>query len=287
MLTFIRLNYSNAYGLQADTNMKGDNYSWVASGQYFGTILGAYPANWALQRFPVGKLLGYMCFTWGIVCMLQAAVFNFGGFMAIRIVMGFVEACVAPACVLLTMSMWTRDEQPWRCNFWIGTNGVASMIGALLAFGLGHANGLAVPNWKLIYLVVGAMTIAWAVVISLYLPDGPHNAKMLTEYERIVAVWRISKNKTGIKHTKLLPYQMKEAVTDLKTWLVLLSGAALGILNGSVTTFMSTLIKGFGFDSLKTSLMQMPGGAFEVVWCFAFGYIGTFKNCMGASLLCE
>lgn len=267
--------------------MTGDDYSWVASAQYFGTMFGAYPANMALQRFPVGKLLGWMCFVWGIVCMLQAAVFNFPGFFALRFVMGFVEACVSPASVLLTMSMWTREEQPWRSNFWIGTNGVASIIGALLSWGLGHATGVAIPNWKLIYLVVGGLTIVWAVVITLYLPDGPHNAKMLSEYERIVAVWRISKNKTGIKHSKMLPYQMKEALIDPKTHLVLGVAAALGILNGSVTTFMSALIKGFGFDPLMTSLLQMPGGAFQVLWCFVFGYVGTLNNMMGVCLLCK
>jgi hypothetical protein len=129
------------------------------------------------------------------------------------------------------------------------------------------------------------MNICWSIVIIVYLPDGPHNAKMLTEYERIVAVWRISKNKTGIKHAKLLPYQMKEALFDPKTHLVLGVAAALGILNGSVTTFMSALIKGFGFDPLMTSLLQMPGGAFQVVWCFTFGYVGTQKNLMGFSLI--
>lgn len=172
-----------------------------------------------------------------------------------------------------------------RSNFWIGTNGVASIIGALLSWGLGHASGVAIPNWKLIYLAVGSINICWAIVITTYLPDGPHNAKMLTEYERIVAVWRISKNKTGIKHTKMLPYQMKEALFDPKTHLVLGVAAALGILNGSVTTFMSALIKGFGFTPLMTSLLQMPGGAFQVVWCFTFGYVGTQKNLMGFSLI--
>lgn len=152
-LTLGRLNYSNAYGLQADTHMKGDDYSWVASALYFGWLLAAYPWNIALQRFPIGRLIGYMLFVWGVICMLQAAVFNFGGFVAIRFVLGMVEACISPAFVLLTSMLWTREEQALRTSFWLSTNGVSSILGALLAYGSGHAENLAVSNWKLIYLV--------------------------------------------------------------------------------------------------------------------------------------
>lgn len=61
-----------------------------------------------------------------------------------------------------------------RSNFRIGTNDVAGVIGALLSWGLGYANGGVIPNWNLIYLVVGSINICWAIVIIVYLPDGPH-----------------------------------------------------------------------------------------------------------------
>jgi hypothetical protein len=32
------LNYSNAYGLQEDTHMTGDDYTWVATALYFGWL---------------------------------------------------------------------------------------------------------------------------------------------------------------------------------------------------------------------------------------------------------
>lgn len=133
--------------------MTGDDYSWVASALYIGWLVGAWPSNLALQRFPIGRMVGYMLFVWGAICMLQAAVFNFSGFFAIRFVLGAVEACVSPAWMLLTSMLWTREEQPLRTSFWISMNGVSSIIGALLAYGLGHVDNVAVQNWKLIYLV--------------------------------------------------------------------------------------------------------------------------------------
>jgi hypothetical protein len=110
---------------------------------------------------------------------------------------------------------------------------------------------------------------------------------MLTPYERVVAVWRISKNQTGVKHPKILPHQIKEALWDAKTYLLLLQAACLGILNGGVANFASALIKGFGFDALKTSLLQTPGGAFELIFVILFGYLAMNKNMLGATIICE
>ena len=48
MISFLdkqTLNYSNAYGLQEDTNMSGSQYSWVASALNIGWLLAAYPWN--------------------------------------------------------------------------------------------------------------------------------------------------------------------------------------------------------------------------------------------------
>ncbi len=121
----------------------------------------------------------------------------------------------------------------------------------------------------------------------LYLPYGPHNAKMLNEYERMVAVRRVSKNQMGIKHRKVLPAQVKEALFDVRTYLIFLMGVCTGILNGGVANFASALIKGFGFDALRTSVLQTPGGAFEVIGCMGFGWVATKKNMLGITILRE
>lgn len=49
--------------------------------------------------------------------------------------------------------LWTREEQSLRSSYWLSVNGVSSIVGALLAYGAGHAENLAIPQWKLIYLV--------------------------------------------------------------------------------------------------------------------------------------
>ncbi|CAI7598921.1 unnamed protein product [Penicillium glandicola] len=288
MLSFLdkqTLNYSNAYGLQEDTHMVGNDYSWVSSALYIGWLVGAYPWQILLQRYPVGRLIGVMLFVWGTICLLQAAVFNFAGFFAIRFFLGLLEAVVSPAFIILTSMLWTREEQSLRSSYWLSVNGISAIVGALLAYGAGNATGLAVPEWKLIYLIVGSMTIAWGFVIYLYLPDGPHNAKMLTEYERVVAVWRISRNQTGLKEPKIVPAQIREALVDPRQWLLYLMAICYGILNGGVANFLAAIIKGFGYSALRTSMLQTPVGALELVMVIAFGYLSKVRNMLGATIV--
>jgi hypothetical protein len=66
---------------------------------------GAWPWNLLLQRVPIAKLIGGMLFVWGAVCMLQAAVFNFSGFFAVRFFLGMLEGCISPAWVVSTTSI--------------------------------------------------------------------------------------------------------------------------------------------------------------------------------------
>ena len=191
MISFLdkqTLNYSNAYGLQEDTNMTGSDYSWVASALNIGWLLAAYPWNLALQRYPIGRLIGCMLFVWGSVCMLQAAVFNFGGFFTVRFFLGGLEACISPAFILLTAMFWKKEEQSMRSSFWLACNGFSSIIGALLAYGSGNVTGLIIPNWKLIYLIVGCLTIAWGCVVRAKMSFAVWSTDYLTDCD-LLARW--------------------------------------------------------------------------------------------------
>lgn len=121
--------------------------------------------------------------------------------------------------------------------------------------------------------------------IIYFLPDGPHNAKQLDHYEKVVAVWRVSANRIGLKNHEFKWYQVREALLDPKVWLVWLMGAAVGILNGGVVNFTSALIKGFGFSGLRASLMQTPGGAFEIVGCILFGFLSRIDGWLCPSII--
>jgi MFS family permease len=147
------LNYANAYGLQTDLNMAGRDYSWVASVTNIGYMVGAYPSNLALQKLPIGRFVACMLISWGILLISTVGAKNFSGLMALRFLLGALEACIGPAWMLITSMFWTTDEQPLRMCLWLGSNGIAQMLGAGISWGLGNVSNPVLEPWQLIFLV--------------------------------------------------------------------------------------------------------------------------------------
>lgn len=74
-------------------------------------------------------------------------------------------------------------------------------------------------------------------------------------------------------------YQLKETLLDPKTYLFFLLGCVCNIPNGGISNFGTLIIKGFGFSTLVTTLMQIPYGciiALSILICiFANDYTAT------------
>lgn len=79
------------------------------------------------------------------------------------------------------------------------------------------------PRWKLIFYILGALTIIWGAILWFFLQDGPSNAKFLKEHEKWAAVKRVAANGTGIKTTKFNKKQGFAALKDPKAWLLTLA----------------------------------------------------------------
>jgi MFS family permease len=86
--------YANVMGLQADLGMHGNDFSWLATAFFIAYALAEIPQGALLQRFPVSKVLGANVFCWGIILCCSSAVQNFSGMLALRILLGLMEAVI-------------------------------------------------------------------------------------------------------------------------------------------------------------------------------------------------
>ncbi|KAJ3943295.1 uncharacterized protein N0V96_006215 [Colletotrichum fioriniae] len=84
-------------------------------------------------------------------------------------------------------------------------------------------------------------------------------ARFLSEADRIKAIERVAENLTGIKSDMFKWYQCVETLTDIKAWLLFGIQISAQIANGGVHGFGSIVIKGMGFSTLNTLLVQMLG----------------------------
>ncbi|KAL4895070.1 major facilitator superfamily domain-containing protein [Aspergillus ambiguus] len=255
------LSYAAIFGINEDLGLSGDQYSWLSSIFYFGFLVWALPTNFLMQRFPVGKYLGVNIFLWGFFLMLQAAAKNFVQLAVLRVISGAAEACSDPSFMLITSMWYTRRQQPIRIGLWYTANGLGIALGGLLGYAIGQIKG-ALASWKYEFLIIGALCAAWGIVIAIFLPDSPVTARSLSQREKRLAVERLRDNQTGVENKTLKLAQVWEAFLDWKVWVFLLLGLSGNIPNGGISNFGTLIIKGFGFSTLVTTLMQIPYGAF-------------------------
>lgn len=156
---------------------------------------------------------------WGIALTCHAAGHNFAGLAAARFFLGVFEACIQPVTMVMFSIWYTRMEQPLRLGIWIGCAGLGYVVAGITSFGIGHIHG-DLSSWRYTFLIWGCITIAWGVVVLLFLPDSPATAKFLSEDEKIGVIERVKANGTGLEGKTFKMSQMWETLTDTKTWLL-------------------------------------------------------------------
>ncbi|KAL7805437.1 major facilitator superfamily domain-containing protein [Trichoderma aethiopicum] len=251
--------------------------SWATSLFYFGMLGGLYPMTFALQRFDIGRILGAVVVLWATICMLTAAVTSWQGLYVQRFFLGFVESIIPTGFMCIVSSYYTQSEQSLRQSWWFSSTGLFTIVGGALNYGFAQISGGGLKRWQYIYLLAGSLTFLFGL-FCFAIPNSPVSAWFLTKEERFAAVERLRHGQTGVRCTKLKASQLKEAVTDIKVWLIFLMMASAYTVNGAVSGFGPLIVSTFGWDSLHSILFQFPLGGLCFVVILATGYVGSKVN---------
>lgn len=171
--------------------------------------------------------------------------------------------------MLITSMYYTREEQPSRISFWYAFNGLGVAGGGMLGFAIGHIKG-ALASWRYEFLIVGALSASWAILMFFFLPNSPATFLGFTHEEKLMIIGRMRRNQTGIENRQIKWDQVKETALDYKTWMYFLLGFICNIPNGGISNFSTLVIKGLVHgNTLYTSLLGIPQGVLVVIWIAA------------------
>lgn len=268
------LGLTKIVGYQADGKPITDNqkYSNASMIFYIGYLVGTYPMMYLSQHYPTSKVLSGAVCLWGGVLMTTAGCSTYAGIMLNRFFLGFLESTVAPAFTVFVTFWWTREEQALRTSLWYCCVGMATMLSPLINYGLGQIHS-SLLRWKPMFLILGAVTMVWSVVLFFTVPDSPLTTKRLTESERKIVVRRLERNQAGTISRKFNKDQFIEAFRDYKlyscTFLILLTG----VPSGALGTFGTVVINGFGFNHFDSLALTCPIGAITAISILLVGYI--------------
>ncbi len=127
-----------------------------------------------------------------------------------------------------------------RMCLWFLGNAIAGLTSGLIAYGIGKIDS-PIESWKLLFIILGAITSAYGILLVFVLPDSPSRAWFLNTEEKRIAIHRTLENKTGVMDEGKFRFdQMWEALRDPQAWLLVCYSLSQNIPNGGFSS-VSTL----------------------------------------------
>ncbi|CDH58469.1 mfs transporter [Lichtheimia corymbifera JMRC:FSU:9682] len=233
--------------LEKDLNLQGDDFYNALSIFYVGYVLFQIPANIALKLQ-------------GISSSSIAATFNFSGLLAARFFLGCWEAGVAPSIPLLLSFWYQRNEMAGRISIFFGSSTLAGAFGGIFAWVIiGHMDGIqGLASWRWLFLVEGLPTVVLGILCLMFLPNYPATANTrwwLTPEEKELAIRRVPVASDDASFSRK---QFVAVFKDYQNAFYTLIYISVLVSISSYSTFLPTIIRDMGVQSLQAQLLTIP-----------------------------
>ncbi|KAI9892306.1 MAG: hypothetical protein M1814_001505 [Vezdaea aestivalis] len=268
----VLINYAAVMGLNKDLKLTGNNFSNAASAFFIAFLIAEIPNSYIIQKFHPGRWLGANVILWGIATACTAATKNYQSLLAARIFLGIFEASIAPCLMIISSNWYTKREAAPRFSFWYCGLGLGQILGGVISYGFQKVKSLDIAGWRIMFIVIGLVTVVIGVWTLLALPDAPMNAGFLTEAEKIAVIRHVSVNQTGIKNTNFKISHVVEILLDPQIWLLFFITTLIAVSSGVVTTYSATLIRNFGYTPPVSALLNMPSGIVSIFFTLLVGF---------------
>ncbi|KAJ5041159.1 uncharacterized protein L3040_005710 [Drepanopeziza brunnea f. sp. 'multigermtubi'] len=261
-------------GIITDLNLSDVEFQTTVSILFVGYLLMQVPSNLFLNK--IGKPAIYLpvCMViWGIISTATAACQSYGGLVACRFMLGFVEAAYFPGCLYYLSCWYTRKELGFRTAIFYSGALISGAFSGLIAAGVRYnMDGLhGLRAWRWLFIIEGAATIGIAIAAFFVLPNFPRTTSWLTAEERALAIWRleedIGEDDWLDSEHQSFTVGLKLAFSDVKTYVLMF--LLFGIVAaGTVTNFFPTVVKTLGQNDVNTLLLTAPPYVLAVITTF-------------------
>ena len=233
-------------GMESDLALSAAQFGFASGVFFIGYILLEVPSNLALHKFGARKWLARIMVTWGIVALLFTWVQNFEQLVALRFLLGVMEAGFFPGAILF-LSLWVPAAHRSKilALFYLAQP-LTTVICAPLAGWLISHDGVffGLEGWRFMFMGVAIPAIIVGIVAWFYLKDKPSDAKWLTTEEQ---VWLTTALEGERKATEAVnkTHRISDAFKSGRVWV--LAGIYFGFIYGlyALGFFLPTIIGGF------------------------------------------
>ncbi|KAK4688579.1 MFS transporter, ACS family, pantothenate transporter, partial [Tremellales sp. Uapishka_1] len=218
------------------------------------------PSNLVLKKFRPSRWIPLIMVVWAIFQTCMGLVQNYGQLLALRFCLGLAESGLFPGISFFLSGWYKRREAAKRIALFFAGAVLAGAFGGIFGYALSRMAGVGgKEGWSWIFIIEGLLSFVIGIASIWMVHDWPEQAKFLTPLEREMVLMRL-KQDVGLASEGTFSWKMiRKAVTDWKTWCLMLMyvGCAEPIYAQSL--FSPTIIASLGkFTTSQSLLLSTP-----------------------------
>ncbi|KAF2123074.1 major facilitator superfamily domain-containing protein [Lophiotrema nucula] len=248
-------------GITDDLNMTTQQFATAVSILFVGYLPLQIPSNLLITKFSRPGL--YICCAvviWGSISACTAAVKSYGQLLAVRAILGGAEAVFFPGAIYYLSAWYPKKELGKRIAGLYIAQQVGNAFGGLFAAAILQLDGThGIRGWQWLFIIEGTATVGIGAICAFFMPEFPHNSRILSQLERDLAVWRIESEAGAAEGTEEEPVLkgFAKALADPKLLLLIFCNL-LSQAQGSIANYFPTLVASLNFSHTVSLLLTAP-----------------------------
>jgi MFS transporter, ACS family, tartrate transporter len=248
-----------------------DRVYGLGAGIFFiGYFLFEIPSNIIMEKVGARLWIARIMFTWGIVSTSMMFVNSPTALYVLRFLLGVAEAGFFPG-IILYLTYWIPAAIRGKVlGRFLAVTGILGLLGGPIGGVLLKLDGIwGLQGWQWLFLIEGLPSILGTFFVLKFLPDGPRQAKWLSEDEKAYITAKLdaeNKNTTRLQHLSL-----KQGLSDSRLVKMCLIFLLAGTAGNAVGSFFPQILKaqsgGAWSDSFIATVTAFPAlmGAIAMV----------------------
>ncbi|KAI7788001.1 Major facilitator superfamily [Diaporthe eres] len=255
------LSAAKLQGITDDLNMTTEQFATAISILFVGYLPFQIPSNLIITK--ISRPGMYICTAvviWGAISAATAAVHSYGQLLAVRAILGAVEAVFVPGAIYYLSAWYTKKELGKRLAGLYIAQQVGNAFGGLFAAAILQLDGQhGIRGWRWLFIIEGVATVGIGAICACIMPEFPHNSRVLSQVQRDLAVWRIESEAGAAEGTEDEGTMsgFVKALSDPKLILLIFCNL-LSQGQGSIANYFPTLVSALGYSQTISLLLTAP-----------------------------
>ncbi|GAA6004853.1 hypothetical protein JCM10207_008428 [Rhodosporidiobolus poonsookiae] len=263
------MNSESGHSLKQTLGLTPQEWTWGIACFYY-TYMAIEPVSTYFIRITSpSQWIARIMISWGIIMICMAAIKNYGGLIATRVLLGLMEGGYFPAIVFHWAHWYTPFELAPRILGLYAAGAAAGAASGFLSWAISFANSPPMYGWRWLFLIEGILPLAMGVGTIWLLPDFPSTCKWLTprEIEHLsLHLHKYAPHENG----KTFDWKESAAIFKDPTYFLFTLIWVLHAVGGyGIGLVLPQVVKDMGFvDSASTNLLQIPPAAATILFLF-------------------